>query len=156
MKKKAQDREVKQAMVCCVGTLKQKLREQVVVAWRGFMLSSHVARTYSWLWAIRKKYWGKFIKIPYTVLVLKLYHSPAPHTLGFPSRQGNANGISKAEVQPWWSKSNCLISGGIAKASGLNCKQLMSMKVLCILPFHHTVQGTWLVYSGSWNPDWEC
>lgn len=96
-----------------------------------------------------EKYWRKFIKISYTLLVLKLRHSPAPQTLRFPLRQGDANGISKAELQPRWSKSNCLISVGTAKASGFNCMQLMSMKVLCILPLHRTVQGGRLVYPGS-------
>ena len=97
---------------------------------------------------ILEKYWGRFTKISYALLVLKLHHSPAPQTLGqgFPSRHGDANGISRAELQPCWSKSNHLIP---ANASGLNRMQLRSVKVLCVLPFHHTVQGGWVVYLGS-------
>lgn len=60
------------------------------------MLSAHAARRMVGS-ELLEKYWGRFTKTSYTLLVLKLHHSPAAQTLGqgFPSRQGDANAIQE-------------------------------------------------------------
>lgn len=121
-------------------------------AWLGFMPSSHMARTYGWLWAIRKILRKIHKNILYTPCPQTAPHTSTPNP-GISIKAGRCQWDFKSRTATIMVQKQFLISAGIAKASGLNCMQLMSMKVLCILPFHHTVHGAWLVYPGSGNLD---